>query len=207
MVLGTVGYMSPEQVRGDRVDHRSDLFSCGVILYEMLTGRRAFNRASTVETMHAILTEEPALLPDDRIPADLERILRHCLEKSAGARFQSARDLLFALEATVGSPSGAIAAVPAQRAWMTPVVGALTAALGIAVGWFVASAAPATGAPSFSRVVRITASAAHEFGPAISPDGKWVAYLSDARGTTDLWVKSIGGGDAVNLTAGAHLNL
>jgi Tol biopolymer transport system component len=207
MVLGTVGYMSPEQVRGDRVDHRSDLFSCGVILYEMLTGRRAFNRGSTVETMHAILTAEPVLLADDRVPADLERILRHCLEKSAGARFQSARDLGFALEATVASPSGATAAVSAHRAWMVPLVGALAAALGIAIGWFVRSAAPVTSAPSFSRVVRLTASAAHEFGPAIAPDAKWVAYLSDARGTTDLWVKFIGGGDAVNLTAGAHLNL
>jgi eukaryotic-like serine/threonine-protein kinase len=94
-VLGTVGYMSPEQVRGDAADHRSDVFSLGAVLYEMFTGRRAFIRPSAVETMNAILKEEPPALPSDaeQVPSGVQRILDHCLEKEPEQRFQSARDL------------------------------------------------------------------------------------------------------------------
>jgi len=100
IVFGTVGYMSPEQVRGQPADHRSDIFSFGAVLYEMLAGRRAFRRDSGVETMSAILKEEPPEVsgPGSPIPPGLERIVRRCLEKSAGERFQSARDIAFALE-------------------------------------------------------------------------------------------------------------
>ena len=107
MVLGTVGYMSPEQVRGEPVDHRSDLFALGTILFEMLTGKRAFKRNSAVETLSAILKEEPPdlteLLP--HAPQPLERLVRRCLEKDREHRFQSARDLAFNLE-TLASLSG-----------------------------------------------------------------------------------------------------
>ncbi|HYO79558.1 MAG TPA: serine/threonine-protein kinase, partial [Thermoanaerobaculia bacterium] len=100
MVLGTVGYMSPEQVRGEPVDHRSDIFSLGTIVYEMLTGTRAFKRNSSIETLSAILKEDPAdlteLLPN--IPPALERLVRRCLEKDRELRFQTARDLAFNLE-------------------------------------------------------------------------------------------------------------
>src|SRR5215212_7963664 len=100
MVLGTVGYMSPEQVRGEAVDHRSDIFSLGAIFFEMLTGARAFKRNSAVETLSAILKEDPPdlteLLPT--APPALERLLRRCLEKDREQRFQSARDLAFNLE-------------------------------------------------------------------------------------------------------------
>ena len=100
VVLGTVGYMSPEQVRGARADHRSDIFSFGVILYEMLAGRRAFQRETSAETMTAILKEEPAELGgvDTTPPPALERIMHRCLEKNPGERFQSAYDLAFAIE-------------------------------------------------------------------------------------------------------------
>jgi Tol biopolymer transport system component len=100
-VLGTVGYMSPEQVRGQAADHRSDIFSLGAILYEMLTGRRAFRGRSAVETMHAILKEEPPQITDVNrdLPPALERMVTHCLEKNPDERFQSARDLAFDLEA------------------------------------------------------------------------------------------------------------
>ena len=99
-VMGTLGYMSPEQVKGLLVDARSDLFSFGAILYEMLSGRRAFQRDSAAETMAAILREEPPGLAGSgvSVPAALERIFRHCLEKSPERRFQSARDVVFALE-------------------------------------------------------------------------------------------------------------
>ncbi len=117
VVLGTVGYMSPEQVRGQAADQRSDLFALGAILYEMLAGRRAFSAASSVETMNAILKEDPPELgrssPD--LPPGLARIVEHCLEKSPDERFQSARDLGFQLEAlsamSTASASGAAAAM------------------------------------------------------------------------------------------------
>jgi serine/threonine protein kinase len=107
--LGTVGYMSPEQVRGGRGDHRSDIFSLGVVLYEMLAGRRAFARPSAVETLNAILNEDPEDLsrPGLEIPRSLERIVRRCLEKDPAERFQSAKDVAFALEAEWGTPQSA----------------------------------------------------------------------------------------------------
>jgi hypothetical protein len=100
MVLGTVGYMAPEQVRGEAADHRADIFAFGAVLYEMLAGRRAFQRNSLVETMNAILKDEPpeiAETPRRQIPPALERIVHRCLEKERGERFQSARDLGFTL--------------------------------------------------------------------------------------------------------------
>jgi len=120
MVLGTVGYMSPEQVRGRDVDHRSDLFSFGAILYEMITGRRAFHRDSTADTVSAILREDPVdpSSTNKSVPAALERIIRHCLEKNQEERFQSARDLAFDLEMVSGVSGTGIteaAAVPAER--------------------------------------------------------------------------------------------
>jgi Tol biopolymer transport system component len=108
MVLGTVGYMSPEQVRGEAVDHRSDLFSLGTILFEMLTGARAFKRNSAIETLNAILKEDPPDLIDllPTIPPAIERLVRRCLEKDREHRFQSARDLSFNIE-TLAAMSGA----------------------------------------------------------------------------------------------------
>jgi serine/threonine protein kinase/WD40 repeat protein len=100
MVLGTVGYMSPEQVRGEQVDPRSDIFAFGAILYEMLSGQRAFKRNSGIETLSAILKEEPTDLTEinANVPQPLERLVRRCLEKDREHRFQTARDLAFNLE-------------------------------------------------------------------------------------------------------------
>src|SRR6266568_3359554 len=115
IVIGTAGYMSPEQVRGQAVDYRSDIFSFGAILYEMLSGRRAFHGESVADTMSAILKEDPADLSDtnQNISPALERLVNHCLEKNPEARFHSARDLAFALEAISGSAvmSGSTATV------------------------------------------------------------------------------------------------
>ncbi len=107
LVLGTIGYLSPEQVRGQPADHRSDIFSLGAILYEMLSGQRAFKRDSTAETLTAILKEDPADLTkwDQKISLGLERIVRHCLEKNPEERFQSVRDLAFDL-ASLSDHSG-----------------------------------------------------------------------------------------------------
>jgi hypothetical protein len=107
MVMGTVGYMSPEQVRGDAADARSDIFSFGVVLYELLSGQRPFIGDTAVQTMNAILTEDPPeiVTTGKALPPALERVVRHCLEKKADERFQSARDLAFALDA-LSSASG-----------------------------------------------------------------------------------------------------
>jgi eukaryotic-like serine/threonine-protein kinase len=115
-VMGTAGYMSPEQVRGSAVDCRTDIFSFGAVLYEMLTGVRAFKRDTTAETMTAILNDEPPepASTNRQLPPALDRIVRHCLEKSPDHRFQSARDLAFDLESAANlTPS---AGQPATQA-------------------------------------------------------------------------------------------
>jgi serine/threonine protein kinase len=140
-VLGTVDYMSPEQVRGEPVDRRSDIFSFGSVLHEMLAGARPFRRDTQAETMTAVLREDPAELSASGsvAPPALEKIVRRCLEKRPGERFQSAHDLAFSLEAMsdVALSSGSAAAVvgvpePRSRRWAAPLAGAL--AIGLTIG-------------------------------------------------------------------------
>ena len=135
-VMGTVGYMAPEQVRGQATDARSDLFALGAVLYEMLSGQRAFQRDTAAETMTAILKEDPPEFAGTRtdIPAGLDRIIRHCLEKNPGERFQSARDVAFALEALSGSATSAtkVIAPPAERSRMPRLALVVLAALVVA---------------------------------------------------------------------------
>ena len=139
VVLGTMGYMAPEQVRGKAADKRSDLFSFGTILYEMLSGQRAFRGDTAADTITAILSKEPPDLSQTNkdVPPGLERIIRHCLEKNPEERFESARDVAFDLEAlsTVSTPTAAAAhrlpAGPTRRPWallaLAAVIGAVIA--------------------------------------------------------------------------------
>lgn len=184
VVMGTVGYMSPEQVRGQAADHRSDLFSFGAILYEMLSGRRAFRGETSVETMSAILKEDPPELTETNrsVPPALERIVRHCLEKNPEERFQSARDVAFNLQSLSGSTSqvAAIAPVrqPAARMSRIAAIAALSlAALG-AVFWAGWSLRPAS-SPSFKPLTfrRGTVTAAR-----FAPDGQNVIYSAAWEG-------------------------
>ena len=145
-VVGTAGYMSPEQVRSLPVDHRSDIFSFGSILYEMLTGRRAFQGASAVETMNAVLTADPPELAgvSTVTPPGLERILRHCLEKERNDRFQSTRDLAFDLDAlssisSAALPVPAARVAPRRRLLLLAVVGVLAAAVAAGAVWLLRS--------------------------------------------------------------------
>jgi len=132
MVIGTMGYMSPEQVRGKPVDPRSDIFSFGLVLYELLAGLCAFQRDTSADTMSAILREDPPDLPDSVSPA-LAQIVRRCLEKEPSQRFQSAADLAFALRALssgITTLSPAAAAPPAiRRNWIPYAVVATAAGL------------------------------------------------------------------------------
>src|SRR5262245_15767802 len=140
-VLGTVGYMAPEQVRGLPVDHRADLFAFGAVLYELVTGQRAFRRDTAAETMAAILKEEPPHLAaiERPIPPALARIVERCLEKTPAARFQTATDLAFALEGLSdppGSPDAVSAArlpVARARGWIPWVPWAIAASLLVAL--------------------------------------------------------------------------
>ncbi len=139
-VVGTAGYMSPEQVRGSEIDCRTDIFSFGAVLYEMLCGQRAFQRETTAETMTAILKEEPPELMESgrQIPPALDRIVRHCLEKSPTQRFQSARDLAFDLDSLstlTGSGSVSTATVKQRRHWGYLAAIAALILLAGAIGW------------------------------------------------------------------------
>ena len=141
VVMGTVGYMSPEQVRGQPADHRSDIFAFGSVLYEMLSGRRAFRGSSAIETMSAILKEEPPELSQSvtGVPPSLERIVRRCLEKDPAERFQSARDLAFASAETtsvsLAAPSVAVSPRVGRprRVWIVSLAIGLVALLVIFV--------------------------------------------------------------------------
>ncbi|MFY9549673.1 MAG: protein kinase [Thermoanaerobaculia bacterium] len=138
VVMGTVGYMSPEQVRGGSADQRSDIFAFGTVLHEMLTGVRAFRGASAVEAMNAILKEEPAEASRSRaeVTPALDRIVRRCLEKSPSERFQSARDLAFALTETASTSAipGVAAPAAARRKRAVPALVWLVAALAVGLG-------------------------------------------------------------------------
>ncbi|MCX6622925.1 MAG: serine/threonine-protein kinase, partial [Acidobacteria bacterium] len=132
-VVGTPGYMSPEQVRGEATDHRTDIFSFGSLLYELLTGRRAFRGASAVEVMNSILKQEPPELPpaEGGVPPEVERIVRRCMEKNPEQRFQSAADLAFDLESLSRTSTPAARPQPSNRAigWLSAAVALLVVAL------------------------------------------------------------------------------
>ena len=176
VVMGTIGYMSPEQVRGEVADARSDIFSFGVVLYEMLTGQRAFKKDTAAETMTAILKDEPPELTETgwQGPLALQKILSRCLEKSPERRFQSASDLAFAIEALSGtsvSPTAAAAAIkPAFDARRMLLFGAAALgglALGAAIAWALRPVPKAV--PTFERL---------SFDRATVIRGR---FLSDAR--------------------------
>jgi serine/threonine protein kinase len=192
LVMGTVGYMSPEQVRGITVDHRADIFAFGAILYEMLAGKRAFQRPTSAETMSAILNEDPPGISQivQTIPLGLQRVVRRCLEKSPEQRFQSASDLAFALDAI--SDSGISSAVgieaPSERrrskalAWSV----GLAAVLAVAVATYF-FATRHERAPFEHYSLQRVIDSKHVRSLAISPDGIYlVAIVSDANGAQSL---------------------
>ena len=204
-VMGTVGYMSPEQVRGLAVDARSDLFAFGAILYEMLSGKRAFRRDTASDTMSAILRDEPEELAESgrKIPVVLDRIVRHCLEKNPAERFQSARDVAFGLQ-HAASESTSTTAAPARdrapfRAKAVPFTIAVAAAL--TAGIIGDRLVRRPSAPPLVAIRPLTYSGEDHF-PSVSPDGKTMAFSSNRDGTMRVWLKQLSTGDEVALTAG-----
>jgi eukaryotic-like serine/threonine-protein kinase len=203
VVLGTFGYMAPEQARGQAADHRTDIFAFGAVLYEMLSGERAFQGATTADTMAAVLTKDPPELDATRFslsPA-LDRIIRRCLEKTPDLRFQSADDLAFALETlstTSTSSAAAIDPTGAARhrrvAWL-PWTIATIAVAAAAAPWLIRGA----GNPADARwdhFTRISESAGEETSPSLTPDGRTVAYSARANGSWNIYSQRVGGRNA-----------
>ncbi len=204
VVMGTAAYMSPEQVRGEAVDHRSDIFAFGAVLYEMLAGRPAFGRETATESMTAILKEDPPEVAGAGAgpsPA-LQRIVQHCLEKKPGERFQSARDIAFALEAISRSGSGAVAApaagvharnLSARLPWL--ICGALIIGMLAGVVWW-RSSTPAVQTMYFSAPFAFPTR-----DITVAPNGHTVAvvgYLESARKDV-IWLYEVGAPEAKSL--------
>jgi serine/threonine protein kinase/Tol biopolymer transport system component len=208
MILGTAAYMSPEQSRGHTVDKRTDIWAFGCVLYEMLTGRAAFAGETIADTIAAILEREPdfSKLPATT-PPGVRRLLQRCLAKDPKRRLRDIGDAQPDLDDVGSIPTTESRGRTAWRMlrW------AFVLAVGVGIGgtgvWLIHRVPGQEVQPSFSRILRLTTTPAHEFGPAISPDGKWVAYLSDARGAVDVWVKFIAGGEPANLTASTGLEI
>lgn len=205
-IVGTAAYMSPEQAQGKSVDARSDIFSFGAVLYEMLTGRRAFPGDNRMSTLASILQQEPKPLAelDSRIPRELDRIVVRCLRKDPDRRFQHMVDLKVALEELKEeSDSGKL--TPAQpvaqaqsRTWIALGLSAGLVLLSVVAAWLWWGSKP--GKTAVRQLTHLTSNGV-SFSPAISPDGKLVAYLSSAGGSQpDIWVQQIGGGKGIQIT-------
>jgi serine/threonine protein kinase/Tol biopolymer transport system component len=215
IILGTVAYMSPEQARGQSVDKRTDIWAFGCVLYEMLTGQPAFPGEIPADIIATILEREPDwhALPDDT-PAAVRRLLQRCLDKDPKQRLHDIADARIELDEVLNE-SAAPSALPGIRshgrrefvAWLVAGLSILGLVAALEVGRGMGPGVRVYSPPTFSRAIRLTSGPARAFGPAISPDGKWVAYLSGADGSTDVWVRFIAGGEPVNLTAAAGLDI
>jgi len=206
MVVGTMGYMAPEQVRGRPADARSDLFAFGAVLYEMLAGKKAFSGDSGADVITAILREEPAELSvtNQNVPPGLDRIVRRCLEKAPEQRFQSAGDLAFALEslatdsaARPASPGVAPSRLVRRRALLLASAAALLLFAGFLTGRL--GRQPAR-APTL-LFERLTSEPGVERSPALSSDGENVAYVKAVAGRTHVFVQRVGSDKPIDLSA------
>ena len=217
VIMGTVGYMSPEQVRGRETDHRSDIFSFGVILYEMLTGQRAFHGDSLIEVMNAILKEEPPEFGETKGQTNpqLEMIVRRCLEKQPERRFHSAHDLGFALEALSSGSFGGSFGSSSPQLQTAAAVPAVTEKMGAARGygrerliWLAATVLLALTAlvaawayfsrqPEERAAIRFTIvppEKATDYGRAvISPDGRKLIFTASSEGKSQIWLRPMDG--------------
>jgi Tol biopolymer transport system component len=213
VVMGTISYMSPEQARGEEVDGRSDIFSFGVVLYEMLSGCHPFTRDSQAETISAILTCEPPLdeLSDTHTQA-CQAIVRKCLAKDRGARYQTAKELLFDLQTLQGKfaaptqPPAEAGSIVWQR-WAMAVVVVGLLVLAAAWLWLGRPRGAAVEKVEISKTEQITTWTGLDNYPALAPDGNSIAYASDHSGSFEIYVKPLtAGGREIQLTTDGQQN-
>jgi Tol biopolymer transport system component/predicted Ser/Thr protein kinase len=208
MIAGTASYMSPEQAEGKKLDARSDIFSFGAMLYEMIAGRRAFHGDSTVSTLAAVLNQEPEALSKltPQTPRDLERIVERCMRKDLNRRFHSMHDVRVQLdEVREESESGVLAAqsaAPAKRRIWWYAAGAAVVVVAIAAGIFFRQRTAAVPPPS--APAPLTAYPGDERMPSLSPDGSQVVFVwnGPTAGRYHLFVKLIGSPNHLQLTSG-----
>jgi Tol biopolymer transport system component len=209
-ILGTVAYMSPEQAEGKTVDHRTDIFSIGILLYEMATGERPFKGESTLSVLSSILRDTPpsATEKNPALPRELEKILRRCLNKNPEYRYQTAKDIRNELvELKRDLDSGEVVAVvpqaaPRKKAWGAAVVIAAAVVAG-ALGYLLSrvdTSDRASGPMTGGTLTQLTSLPGREGFPSLSPDGKFVAYTGFMKGSADIYLQRVDGQNAINLT-------
>jgi serine/threonine protein kinase len=210
--VGTIAYMSPEQVRAKELDARTDLFSFGAVLYEMVTGTLAFRGESSGVIFRAILdgTPTPAVRLNPDVPLKLEEIINKCLEKDRHLRYQHASDVRTDLQrlkrdrdSSGARATPSIVSAPKRYTWLLWSLVALLVVAGLGA-WFVANRAPAAAqnplsSAQFTRLANFNGA---KSDPAISPDGNFAAFISNRSGTFDIWLMQTNGSNLTNLTQG-----
>jgi Tol biopolymer transport system component/predicted Ser/Thr protein kinase len=203
-VMGTVSYMSPEQARGQKVDHRTDIFSFGIVLHLMLTGEHPFQRSTGADTLSAILTSPaPSLVPSvtGLTTPELQGILDRCLAKGLSERYKGMKDVVAALHQVkqeAGAPSARRPSLlPSRSALIAAAVVVTVLAVAAALFWR-SDRGPAL--PELGRMIQVTRAPGLEVDPAISPDGKMIAYAAGPLGQTKIYVQQVAGGRAIPLT-------
>ena len=203
VVMGTAGYMAPEQVRRKTADHRADIFALGAVLYEMLAGKRAFQRSTSAETMTAILNDDPPSISQigQTAPPGLQRVVHRCLEKNPEQRFHSASDLAFALEAlseSGGSPLPAIEQGTRSRwAWIAAAAGTVVALAALLIAWWRIPAA----VPMVESITQLTDDGESKIGPLVS-DGIRIYFNEGSKGNWKIAQVSVTGGPVALVEAG-----
>ncbi len=201
MIIGTVGYMSPEQVEGRQIDHRTDIFALGCILYEAVSGQRAFTSDSVVGTLHKILTQEPEPLRgrDPSIPVGLDHITRRCLAKDREERYQSAKEIAIELRSLMANTADQeVAARPIRwRRWALATAAVI--AVAATAAWLGSLLTSDTDLERY-RFSPLATDGAYEGFPAWSPDGRAIAYVRDVDGILQIFVRSLDSPTAAQLT-------
>ncbi|HSN86574.1 MAG TPA: protein kinase, partial [Thermoanaerobaculia bacterium] len=208
-VLGTPSYMAPEQTRGDEVDARADVWSLGVVFYEMLAGRRPFVGGSSAAVVHAVLHETPEPLTRFRpeVPPEIDQIVSRMLARNLGQRYADAAEVLADLRKNLGLPTTGSLSLPGagrpRRRLSRRVFGGLAAlaVAGLAAGFLVWRAGGEAPAPEPGQIVQLTDFQGSETSPSLSPDGTFFVYAQSVEGNFDLFLQRVEGGSPINLTA------